>query len=413
MWTPVEKLLKTKRADEQAPSVPPVVVPLRKSGPDFSSITEGSVISFSDQCPLPQLRGQSARIEKLRQYQFGADAVRTFRLAIGKHPTFSFSIAEDDQGQYLAISRLLSPTEQDQWFGNDALSFFTEPSTAKTIRCKADLAKEGAWAAERYVKSVDWLQGAVSEGKLELSFFYNLLVNESGEKALEIEHYPTLKKNQVYLTVYRPIEDILHIREASQPVPTPAATPAPAPTPSAAPPVTTPVSKSAVPADEPVVLTELLTEPTPRIPRGDFRRTSDPAAPIHVAATHAPIEAITPKQLDNTPPLPSFLLSREHNYLSLDAVIPPESERVRLGLMTAKQLIETALLRGVRVRDILREQLGLESMLSEEVIFELPLSDTDYRVLAMRYKMRPDHRDQIRARMQQELRNKLLGSVSG
>lgn len=375
MWSPVEKLLKSPR-DAAPTTAAPVVVPLRKGGLAFSDIIEGSLLTFSPACPLPPLTGQTARVEKIRQYGFGEETITTFRLSVGKQGTYSFSVAEDDQGQYLAVSRLLSAAEQDQFFGSDALSFFTEPSSAKTIRCKADLAREGAWAADRYIKSVDWLEGMVSEGKLQLGFRYNLLLNDTGEKALEIEHYPTLKKNQVYLTVYRPVGDILRIAEPSEVPPPPS----------------------------PMVLTEVVTEK----PRPDFRRASDASSTIHIPSTAKP--TLTPvKQPEETPPLPSFLLSREHHYLSLDAVIPPETERVRCGLMTAKELIETALTRGVRVRDVMREVVGLESMLSEEVVFEMPLSDEDYRKLAMRYKIRPDHREEIRARLQQELRNKLLG----
>jgi hypothetical protein len=59
------------------------------------------------------------------------------------------------------------------------------------------------------------------------------------------------------------------------------------------------------------------------------------------------------------------------------------------------------------VRDVLRDMLGLESALSDEVVIELPLSDSDYRILAMRYKLRPDHRIEIRARLEEELQRQL------
>jgi hypothetical protein len=107
------------------------------------------------------------------------------------------------------------------------------------------------------------------------------------------------------------------------------------------------------------------------------------------------------------PELPAFLTRNGEDYLSLDEVIPPEGERVRVSLHAARALIDAALDRKARVRDILRDMVGLDSALSEEVIFELPLSDSDYRTLAMRYRLRPDHRDEIRAKLQEELREKL------
>ena len=106
--------------------------------------------------------------------------------------------------------------------------------------------------------------------------------------------------------------------------------------------------------------------------------------------------------------MPSFLLSRENSYLSLDEILTPEIERVRCDLTSAKILIDTALKRRVHVRDIMRDLLGLESQMADEAVFELPLSDADYRALAQRYKLRPDRRADIRHCLQEELRLKLL-----
>ena len=138
--------------------------------------------------------------------------------------------------------------------------------------------------------------------------------------------------------------------------------------------------------------------------RLDFRRLEDDTTPIRIERTATFAVGLDEVERE----LPAFLLARESNYLSLDEVIPPETERVRVGLLAAQTLIHQALSRNVRVRDVVRELLGLESALSEEVMFELPLSDDDYRTLAMRYKLRPDHRIEIRARLEEELRIKLL-----
>jgi hypothetical protein len=109
------------------------------------------------------------------------------------------------------------------------------------------------------------------------------------------------------------------------------------------------------------------------------------------------------------PPLPSFLTARENSYLSLDEVFPPEPDRVRCDLRSAKVMIDMALTRGVRVRDVLRELIGLDSMMSDEVMFDLPLSDDDFRRLAQRYRLRADNRDEIRRRLQEELSQRLIG----
>lgn len=366
-----------------AASAPPMV-PLRRTTLPLHQLKPGNAIMFSESCPLPQLRARKCPVQSVRTYRFGQETVKSYQFTADGTQPFSLAIAEDADGHYLAISRQLNGPEQDQWFGRDALSFFTEPSTAKTIRCKADRVIEGAWMGERYGKIVDWVEGALVNGKSESAFHYNLLVNDTGEKALEIEHYDAVGHTNVFVTVYRPVEDILTIAEAIPQIPVPEL-------------------RRPEPAREPVSAR--------MAPRPDFRRMSEEQ--IHIAPTPVPepepeLAAPAVPAVEETP-LPSFLLSRSNEqYLSLDEVIPPETERVRVSTRAAKALIDVSLERGVRVRDVLRELLGLESALSDDVIFELPLTERDYRMLAQRYKLRPDHTDEIRARLQDDLRKKLL-----
>ncbi|MES2985493.1 MAG: hypothetical protein V4735_09960 [Pseudomonadota bacterium] len=365
----------------------PPVVPLRKNAIRFDSIVVGNSIRFSAQCPLRPLAGAAANVIAVRHYRFGEDALKSYQLQIGTATHYFLTVAEDDQGNYLSISRALNEDEQDRWFGRDALGFFTEQSSAKSIRCKADLMIDGDWAAARYSKTVDWVEGSIAPAeslRLARSFHYNLLVNESGEKALEIEHDDVSGENRVFVTVYRPTEDVSSIEATS------AKQEAPAPS----------------VAEQPLFKEPAITTAQPK-QRPDFRRLDEVGFPeIHIERTAPSLS----ERNEPPPNLPSFLLAREEtHYLSLDEVIPPEPERIRVGLGAARTLIERAMNRNVRVRDVLRDMLGLQSALSEEVIFELPLSDEDYRMLAMRYKLRPDHRVEIRSRLEEELRTKLTG----
>lgn len=410
MWTQVQKMLSQAAANSNG--VPPVV-PLRRASAALDSLDTSKILRFGKQCPLPPLRGAAARIIAVRYYRFGIDIMRSYQLQIGTENHYFLTIAEDDQGQYLSLSRALTTDEQDAWFGRDALSFFTEQSSAKSIRCKVDLMDEGDWAAARYSKTVDWVEGTIAPveaPRLARTFHYNLLVNEMGDKALEVEHDDVNGDTRVFVTVYRPVEDIASIEDVEEDAaierPTPPLTSTQAPATAA--PVITPI---AIPKD---IEVPLFREPVAPIPapqpkqRQDFRRLDEAsvAAPIH-------IERTPPRHEENAhvqPDLPSFLLAREEkdsNYLSLDSVIPPESERVRVGIGAARVLIDHAMRKNVRVRDVLREMLGLESALSDEVIIEMPLTDEDYRTLAMRYKLRPDHRVEIRSRLEEELQTKL------
>lgn len=367
------------------------VIPLRKPSLDFETLGVGQSLRFSKQCPLVPLSGSLAAVIAVRTYRFGDDLIKSYQLKIAGAKHYFLTVAEDDQGQYLGLSRMLNEAEQDSWFGRDALSFFTEQSSAKSIRCKADLMEEGEWGAARYSKTVDWVEGSIAPAespRLARMFHYNLLVNEAGDKALELEHDDANGENRVFITVYRPVEDIAGIEETRPQLE------------AEVPPV---VAKPLPPEEVPLFKEPVLSAPQPK-QRQDFRRLED-APQIHIERTPASLT----RDVDPVPDLPSFLLAREGNYLSLDEVLPPESERVRVGTAAARVLIEHAIRKNVRVRDVLRDMLGLESALAEEVIFEMPLTEEDYRTLAMRYKLRPDHRVEIRSRLEEELRQKLTG----
>jgi hypothetical protein len=141
----------------------------------------------------------------------------------------------------------------------------------------------------------------------------------------------------------------------------------------------------------------------------DFRRRHEESdAPIRISRTLSAQEALELNA--EQPPLPSFLMGREPEYVALDEVVTPETERLRCNLKAAKVLIDAALRNNLRVRDILRELLGLDAKITDEAVFDLPLSDADYRQLAMRYKVKPDHRSEIRARLQEELERKLMAA---
>ena len=397
MWTRIQTIQKILQAEgiEVANDRTPSVAARSSLAIYLDDIAVGQVIRFKASCPLAPLAGNVAYVLAYRQYRFGSDILKNFQLQIGSFKHFFLTIAEDAQGQYLSLSRALSEAEQDRWFGRDALGFFMEPSTAKTIRCKADLTVDGDWVAERYVKTVDWVEGNITQagGGKPRNFHYNLLVNESGQKALEIEHDDASGENRVFVTVYRPVEDIASIEEVAKPGEPDYA--------SHVQPIETVQQKS---VSEPALFREPSFVSQPK-QRPDFRRQDEEdEGEITIKRT----ALSTDFTAEDSAKLPSFLVARDGDYLSLDEVIPPEPERVRVGLKTAQTLIDKALARNVRVRDVLREMLGLESALAEEVIFELPLSDQDYRTLAMRFKLRPDHRAEIRARLEDELK-RLLG----
>ncbi|MBN8543097.1 MAG: hypothetical protein J0M34_02410 [Alphaproteobacteria bacterium] len=381
-----------------------------KAAIPLTKLETGSALEFSNDTLIPELRGKKASIQAVRTYRFGETTTVSYILTVDAVDSLILTIAQDDQGYYLGMSRELSPEEQHQWFDRDALSFFTELSSAKTLKAKVTDAQFPNWVAPKYVKTIEFMDGTLTQGRLSTSdaarktqnIQYSLLVNDAGDKAVEIEVYPELKTHRVYVTVYRPAEDI---KLLSQPIPM-----IPAPTTSAPKVPVKAIEPAAAPktvvtpAPKPVAQEE---KPTPQRP--DFRRLN--------MADHAPVikRPAAVKVIDEdleASPVPAFLTAEpkpvtRSKYLTLDEVLPPEIERVRCDMATAKLLIDTSMKRGVRVRDILRMMTGLQAPAHDEVLFEMPLSDEDYKQLAQRYQLKPDMRAEIRSRMMDELQKKL------
>lgn len=415
-----------------------------KGAVPLTQLEPGSALHFSLNTSVPELRGKRATIQAVRTYRFGEATTVSYLLAVDAVDALMLTIAEDEEGYYLGISRELNPDQQHLWFDRDALSFFTEPSSAKTLKARVKDAQFPGWVAPKYVKTIEFMQGTLTQGRLSTSdaarktqpIEYNLLVSDEGDKAVEIELYPELKAHRLFVTVYRPAEDIVQI---TRPIPQ-------IPVPSSGKVETMPVIEkrdvpleaAAKPVELPVAAPEAVVAPTPspQAAAPIIHVNEAPAAPAPVMASKpgfrrasvveeapvirrpemaAAVKLIDADAFDSEPPVPSFLTKEasakdrmtRSKYLTLDEVLPPEIERVRCDISTAKMLIDESVRRGVRVRDLLRTMTGLQTPAHDEVLFEMPLSDEDYKQLAQRYQLKPDMRGEIRRRMMEELQKKL------
>ena len=109
-------------------------------------------------------------------------------------------------------------------------------------------------------------------------------MNEQGDKALEIEHDDTSGENRIYITVYRPIEDIVGIDLVREEVIE---------------------AKPAMPAAEVPLFQEPVMPPPQPKQRQDFRRLEEEySKEIHIERT--PLELIS--SMEPQVDLPSFLV---------------------------------------------------------------------------------------------------------
>lgn len=138
--------------------------------------------------------------------------------------------------------------------------------------------------------------------------------------------------------------------------------------------------------------------PVKKIFRNDFRRLridERPSNPDRWAEDGA------------TPPLPDFLLTpraeEEASHQLFQQIFTPKQNEVLCDKESAALLARQARQNNMSVQELIREKIGLGSMEKEVVSIDLPLTEEDYKKLAMRYHLRPDKKELIRQRMSEEL----------
>ena len=370
------------------------------------TIALGSRIVFAESMPIQSLAGAEAKVVAVRSYHFGGEVTRTYALRAANSSIFHLTVAEDAHGMYLGIARELPRSEWGDWFDPDALDFFVTPSSARTLKLLANAKAPAAWAALRYQKMIDALEGELKENDpgsdhvRSQRITYTLLASEEGDKAIEIERLHDRDMVRLYATLYRPQEDIAELREANplaldQPFSEPAAADGFDPEPQLQ------KISDALKAAELALQDESIGFSPKQGARPDFRRIS-------------PVSKDSGTFMPEPLPLPSFLLEPQTVSKAITAeeytladVMAPETTQLRCDTATARSLIEHALKRNLSVKDTVRGMLGLTLDLRDEVIFEVPLSDEDYKELAMRYQMKASRREEIQARMLQEIRTRM------
>lgn len=393
----------------------------------------GDTVAFTQNSTIPELRGKRATIVRKRHYQFADDTIQTYVIKTEDGHDFGFSITEDDITAYLSISRELSTAERRAWFDPDALSFFLEKTTAQTLRCRANTPMDAPWAAERYTKSIDLIPGVISEpgkrGGGPFNFTYSMLLDAASERAIEIEQYIEHGIIRMFATVFMPIgvlSNELHAPIRHEPTLKAAAAPLDLKTPAPAeePPLfiqpeeevdapeKTVHSAQIIPLhDAFAALSQELrdmddeddiafdpAEAPKKIFKNDFRRLdvreADRVSPQWNEAPSNPVPDFLLKPRDEAGEKPDHLFKK---------MFEPKHNQIVTDAQSAEILMNEAKRSGVSVQEMIRGVIGLNHEEREMTTIELPLSDDDYKMLAMRYQIRPDKKDEIRKRMSEEL----------
>ncbi len=364
------------------------------------TIALGSTLLFADSTPIKALVGAGVRVVATRSYHFDADVTHTYTLRTASRSIFHLTVAEDAQGLYLGIARELPRSEWGDWFDLDALDFFVTPSSARTLKLLPEAKAPVSWSAKRYQKMIDAVEGELKESDpvnptpRSQRITYTLLASDEGDKSIEIERLHDRDMVRLYATLYRPQEDVISVvtsapdNEVMQEEPLFDSEPQ-----------ILNISDALKAAELSLREGQPVTFSPKQGARPDFRRIS----PVSQEAKPRAFEPL---------PLPSFLLepqkvvvtSAPEDFTFAD-IMAPETTQLRCDMTTARALIAHAAQRNVTVKDTVRKLLGLRPEVRDEVVFEVPLSDEDYKELAMRYQMKASRREDIQLRMMQELRS--------
>lgn len=400
----------------------------------------GDTVGFTSAATIPELRGKRATIVRKRLYQFADDLIQTYVIKTEDGHDFGFSITEDDMTSYLSISRELSSAERRAWFDPDALSFFLEKTTAQTLRCRASDGHDTPWAAERYTKSVDLIAGVISEpgkrGGGPFNFTYSMLLDSASERAIEIEQYIEHGIIRMFATVFMPISALsMDVQPAIRHEPaikTAAPLDLQTPVEDKEPPLFLQEDEEEGAPDKNVHSAQIIPlhdafaalsmelramddeeeaaydseEPPRKIFKNDFRRLDVREAdrmPQWDNVNANPVPDFLLKPRDETGDKPDHLFKK---------MFEPKHNQITCDAQSAEILMNEAKRNGVSVQEMIRTVVGLNHDERQTATIELPLSDDDYKALAMRYQIRPDKKDEIRKRMSEEL-SRAIGSVTG
>lgn len=429
---------------------------LVKSIEQAISFSVGQTIRFDVTLDISELRGVRAELIRKREYRFDGDSIESYIIKTDAGAQYSFAMLCDDDIFYASISRELSTAERRAWFDPDALSFFLEKTSARTLRCRASSHADNSWAAERYTKTVDLVPAELIDSSKRggaTPFVYSMLMDASGEKAIEIEQYQDHGIVRMYATIFVPLNAIALLNDNYQhntrqnldaPDDEPPLFLEPLPASLAANTLSSKVDEDDVDStaimganentpsakiiplhdafkalsDELKALAEeevrdfleenLVSdkEVNSEFPRKEFKNDFRRIEPAKEPPAKA-LKASSTEDFNN--PVPDFLLKpREEKPANEEQlfkkIFEPKASQILCDTESAEIIKSEAARLKQSPQDIIRSMIGLnEDPKPPMAAFELALSEEDYARLAMRYQIRPDKKGEIRKRMAEEL----------
>lgn len=331
-----------------------------------------------------ELSGQKLAIGENILYQFGSGRFIAHQLYDEGKPVCQMIVASAGGNQvYLALSRPLTEREISYLLAEDEYTALPDLGQFAKLYVREHTPGVKDWVTMQYQRRIGNIRGQKTTREGTRTFQYFLFVNDTNDKALEIEWFDD-GAYEMYATLYRPVSDIVQVHQDRRP--------AMRERPAEAAPVTRPEPRlAAVSADLPS-MEAVAPEETPSAeiielpqPRREVAFIPEPIEPLQEASHE--VET-----------LPEFYPEVEAPFIenAAQADPVPDDGSLSCNIRVAAKIIDEALRNDMMLGDIVRRVLGLPVAASETVSFHVPLTDQDYHILAERFGVPPEDRDTIR-----------------
>lgn len=330
-----------------------------------------------------ELSGQKLAIGENILYQFGSGRFIAHQLYGEGKPVCQMIVASAGGNQvYLALSRALSEREISYLLAEDEFAAMPDLGQFSKLYVREHTPGVKDWVTMQYHRRIGSIRGQKTTREGTRTFQYFLFVNETNDKALEIEWFDD-GAYEMYATIYRPVSDIVQVHQDRRPAMRERA--------AEIEPIVRPEPRlAAVSADLPpmvnaeaeeVASAEILELPQPR---------------REVAFIPEPIEPVGEARHE-VETSPEFYPEVEAPFVEEAAhAAMPDDGSLSCNIRVAAKIIDEALRNDMMLGDIVRRVLGLPVAASETVSFHVPLTDQDYHILAERFGVPPEDRDTIR-----------------
>jgi hypothetical protein len=376
----------------------------RKLRGSIEKIAKGDRISFKA-VPQPELSNVECVVGEPVTYHFGSTQLTSFPLFTSEFTLICHMIVAKVKGAspYLALSKKVEERNYRHLCTEDDFQRLVDADYPPHLYVRKHGANMQDWMHFHYTCTIKNARGTkiISDNDVK-NFAYTLFVAKDEHKALEIERYPS-GHFTMYATIFlslKHVQEIKHLR--TMPL---------------APVFSQKLSKAESDirntTAQPKLHSDYELKPEPLEAQEAASLTPEDSNSAQIFALHSARNvklkgALPTAVLLNNDVLTTAMQRATSHSATQEVVVKPQAtptEKTSLpcSLHMASKLIDEAIRNEMRVTDVIRKALGLETVIKDYIHFDMQLSDADYEVLAKRFDIAASNKEKIHQLIMEEL----------